>query len=482
MTPPRMSVLIPLQDERETGAECLRAWTGQDADPSCFELLVVALGEDPQLEAEARPLLRSSDRWLELPGGDEYEAFNHAAAQARGEFVLVTEAHCVPEADCMSAMLAELDRTGAPGVRGESVPVPVGPMGELEAEEFADALNIEREPGHWRKVLIHDTAIRRDLFTEHGGLPSAYGDFAPWVLAINLHSNGQRLVFSDRTRVRHTYDGDLEHVGEHVRSFGQGEMTYRSELSAANGDGKSIADAYLVHAEEWEQRLAHSRRGARLAMRAAAALRHPGGAAPAARHALTAVFGARPEIARARRASAHAGRVTERTSDRDERRDAFREFWRQTSRLGRLEGLNRAGFALPGPAAPEERIDLCSDLSGMGVGFHVVEGVEGEPVFRWTDSLALLQVNVPGPGPCTARFELRPLERPPGKEPNPRVAVDGRPVQSSYDDDSLSFPIEAGEHSVAFACKPLRPRRLGVDDERRLGLCVRALSFEQRSG
>jgi hypothetical protein len=35
---------------------------------------------------------------------------------------------------------------------------------------------------------------------------------------------------------------------------------------------------------------------------------------------------------------------------------------------------------------------------------------------------------------------------------------------------------------VAFACKPLRPRRLGVDDERRLGLCVRGLSFEQQSG
>src|SRR5512134_902490 len=160
MPPPRISVLIPLQDERSSGADCLRAWTAQDADPAAFELLVVALGEDRALEGEVRPLLRPSDRWLELPGGDEYDAFNRAASEARGEFVLVTEAHCIPFPDCVSEMLGELERTGAPGVRGESVPEAVGPLGELERDEFADALEIERLPEHWRKVLIHDTAIR----------------------------------------------------------------------------------------------------------------------------------------------------------------------------------------------------------------------------------------------------------------------------------------------------------------------------------
>jgi hypothetical protein len=479
MTLPRTSVLIPLQDERETGTECLRAWTGQDADPSSFELLVVALGEDAGLEREVRPLLRPSDRWLELPGGDEYEAFNHAADQARGEFVLVTEAHCVPEPDCMSAMLAELDRTGAPGVRGESVPVPIGAMGRLEAEEFADALNIEREPGHWRKILIHDTTIRRDLFTEHGGLPSAYGDFAPWVLAINLHSNGERLVFSDRTRVRHTYDGDLEHVGDHVRSFGRGEMTYRSEVSAANGDGRSIADAYLVHAEEWEQRLDHSRAGARLALRAAAGLRHRGALAAVARHARTAVFGPRAEIRRARSSAADAARATELTDDLEIQRAAFREFWRWTSRLGRLEGLERARPA-PAPAEPAgERIDLCGELAGRAIGFYPVERPEGEAPFRWTDSLALLRVAVPDAGTHLARLELRPLERP---DPHPLVAVDGRRVEAHYESDALCFPIEPGDHWVALASRPLRPSRQGVDDDRRLGLCVRSLSFAPRPG
>ncbi|HET8975411.1 MAG TPA: glycosyltransferase family 2 protein [Solirubrobacterales bacterium] len=476
MQPPRMSVLIPLQDERESGADSVRAWTAQDADPGVFELVVVALGEDRELEREVRPLLRSEDRWIDLPGGDEYEAFNRAAEVARGEFVLVTEAHCIPEPDCLTEMLAELDRTAAPGIRGESVPLAVGAMGELERDEFADALELEREPEHWRKVLIHDTAIRRELYRECGGLPPDYGDFAPWVLAIALHTRGEVLVHSPRTRVRHVYDGDLEHLGSHVRSFGRGEMRYRSEQL----DG--LADRYLVHAEEWEQRLSLSRDGATRAVRAALALRHRGAVRPLMRHAGTVLFGARPEILRARLAAARAARRARRARDDGSRRASFREFWRQTSRRGRLEGLARWRPA-PAPAGPPaERLDLCSPLAGRALGFHEIERPPGEPPLRWTDSLALLRVSVPGTGRRRARLELRPLERPGRSEPRPRVAVDGSPVPASYEPDALSFEVDAGEHWIALACTPLRPRELGVDDPRRLGLCVRALSFAAPSG
>ena len=309
----RVSVLIPLQDERDSGAESVRAWAGQRSDTGDYELVVIALGEDRELEREVRPLLRRGDRWVELPGGDEYEAFQRGAEVARGEYVLVTEAHCIPEPDCLAEMLAELERSGAPGVRGESVPVAVGAMGEIERDEFADALDVEREPGHWRKVLIHDTAIRRDLYRECGGLPPAYGDFAPWVLAIALHSRGERLIFSPRTRVRHVYDGDLDHVGSHVRSFGRGEMRYR-------GEHDGVADRYLVHAEEWEQRLSTSRAGAVRALRAALALRHRGALRPALRHAVTAAFGPWPAVLGARLGAARAGRRAARARQAGERR------------------------------------------------------------------------------------------------------------------------------------------------------------------
>ena len=66
----------------------------------------------------------------------------------------------------------------------------------LERDAFEDALRIEEEPDHWRKILIHSLAIRRDLYVGAGGLQPVYGDFAPWPLAIALHSEGKRLIFS----------------------------------------------------------------------------------------------------------------------------------------------------------------------------------------------------------------------------------------------------------------------------------------------
>jgi hypothetical protein len=95
---------------------------GQTAAGDRYEIVAVAIGEDRRLEEAVRPLLRDQDRWIEAPGLDEYEAFNTGAGQAQGEYVFLTEAHCIPDRDCMTLTLEELDRTNAPGVRARSVP------------------------------------------------------------------------------------------------------------------------------------------------------------------------------------------------------------------------------------------------------------------------------------------------------------------------------------------------------------------------
>ena len=465
-------MLLPLQDEREAGVECVRAWTSQAADPESFELVALAPGEDPVLEEAVRPLLRPRDRWIVAPGMDEYELFNLGAEEGSGEYLFVTEAHCVPELDCVGAMLEELERTGAPGIRGRSVPEAQGSLGALERDAFEEALRVEEDQDHWRKVLIHSLAIRRDLYLAAGGLPSAYGDFAPWPLAIALHSRGSRLVFSPRPRVRHVYDGDLAQLGAHVRSFGRGEMRYRAE---APGE---LANRYLEPAVEWEQRLAHTRRGARRALRAGIALRHPGAVREMLRHAAVAVGGPRLSIACAHVGAMRAARRARRSRDADVRRRAFGEFWRLTSRRGRLEGLAEArleeGRALPAIGA----VDLAESLSGRAIGFfHQERGADGGPV-RWTSALAMIKVEVAGPDPARARLELMGFERPADSgEPRPRVAVDGRIVPATVGEREITFAVPAGEHWVSLACRSFRPRRAGIDDPRALGLPVRALSF-----
>lgn len=466
-------MLLPLQDEREAGVACVEAWTSQRTDPESFEVVALAPGEDPGLEASVRPLLRPHDRWIVAPRKDEYELFNLGAEEGRGEFVFVTEAHCVPEPDCLAAMLTELDRTGAPGIRGASVPEAQGDLGALERDAFEEALRIEEDQDHWRKVLIHSLALRRDLYLAAGGLPPDYGDFAPWPLAIALHSAGKRLIFSPRPRVRHVYDGDLRHLGAHVRSFGRGEMRYRSEVP------EDLARRYLDPALEWEQRLAHTRAGAWRGVRAGIVLRHRGALREALRHACVAVAGPRLPVAGARLAAALAARRTRRFPELDRARREFAEFWRLTSRRGRLEGLAAVGLGEARALPAAKRIDLHESLAGRSIGFFHAERAPDGGRFRWTSALAAIKVNVPGAGMARARVELMPFERPgDSPEPEPRVGVDARIVRASVGKRELSFEVPAGVHWISFACVPFRPHRSGSNDPRALGLPIQALAFE----
>jgi glycosyl transferase family 2 len=469
---PRISVLLPLQDERETATACVEAWIGQSVDPSAFEIIALAPGEDVEVEESVRPLLRHGDRWIARPGRDEYELFDIGAEAARGEFLFLTEAHCVPDRDCIEAMIEELERTGAAGIRGDSVPDVRGPLGELELEMFDEAQKQEEDPEHWRKVLIHSLVLRRDVFLEAGGTPARYGDFCTWVLAITLDRRGDRIAYSSKPRVSHTYDGDLDHVEPFVRSFRRGEVLYRTEHPAESLNG------YLERVPEWEGRLEYTRSGAWRAIRAALALRHRGGFAGLGWHLGVILFGPRPEIARSRGAAAAAARRARAPGDADLLREAFRDFWQQNSRRGTLEGLAQVKPAPAKPAAATPEQDLTESWAGRAIGLHNLEDIEGEPPFRWTAPLALLRVAVPGPGRQQARLRLWPFQRPVDARPaDPRVAVDNRRIPIRVSDETIEFEIDPGEHWIALATNPLNPLRHGVDDPRALGLPVRSLGF-----
>src|SRR5262245_38381401 len=149
MARPRISVLLPIQDDREAGVESVRSWLWEQTAPGeLFELIALAPGRDRRLERAVRPLLRPQDLWLEVRGASSPELFNAGASQASGEYIFLTESHCVPERDCLEAMLEELDRTGAAGVRGQDPPEARGHLGELERDKFLEEIGEEERPDH----------------------------------------------------------------------------------------------------------------------------------------------------------------------------------------------------------------------------------------------------------------------------------------------------------------------------------------------
>ena len=474
MARPRISILLPIQDDREAGVESVRSWVdGQTAASELYELIALAPGKDRRLEGAVRRLLRPQDRWLELAGASSSELFNAGARDAQGDFIFLTESHCVPERDCLEVMLEELDRTGAAGVRGHDPPEAQGRLGELERDKFLEEISREEAPGHWRRVLVHSLALHRQTYLDAGGLPPRYGDFGAWVLAIQLDQRGDKVAFSPRPRVRHVYDGDLEHVRAHLLTFGRGEIRFRDDAA------EWLAARYLGLTNEWEDRLAHTRSGARRALRSAIALRHPGSMRSALRHLAVAILGPQATVLTAGAGARLAALTARLPRDSAKRIDRFNDFWRLSTRRGRLAGLaeSRRDAAEPPKA---ERIDLTGSLAGRAIGFHEPEPVDDEPEIRWTTALALIRVNVPGDGPMRGRLELRPMQRPAdARRARPRIAIDDRPVSAAVSEDAIEFEIEPGRHWLALACAPLRPRKHGVNDHRRIGLPVRALSFER---
>src|SRR5229473_2274258 len=263
--PPDVSVLLPLQEDRATAESCVHAWVrDQRVDRERYELIVLAPGLDPALEARVRPLLSRHDRWIAHDDPDEFELFNLGARIARGRWLFLTEAHCVPEPTCLSGMLAHLQETGEAGARGRSIGVGIGPLGRLEKSAYAEFLAEGEADDHWCKVLIHSMALARDVYLEAGGFPARYGDFAPWALAIGLRERGHRVGFTTRSAVRHVYTGELGMLADHVRDFARGEFRFLAEQPA------SVTERYLHETEEWTTQCGYSRAGARRALRAAA--------------------------------------------------------------------------------------------------------------------------------------------------------------------------------------------------------------------
>jgi hypothetical protein len=476
---PDVSVLLPLQEDRATAESCVHAWVrDQLLERERYELIVLAPGLDPALEARVRPLLSRHDRWVAHDDPNEYELFNLGARLARGRWLFLTEAHCVPEPTALSGMLAHLEETGEAGARGRSIGVGIGPLGRLEESVYAQFLAEGEADGHWCKVLIHSMALARDVYLEAGGFPARYGDFAPWALAIALRERGHAVGFTTRSAVRHVYTGELAGLADHVRDFGRGELRFFAEQPA------SMTDRYLDEAEEWTAHAAYSRAGARRALRAATGARQPNAAVlrAAVRHAIVASIGPTASVAAARlTAAAWRIRVRIEPERGGRRRRAYLRHWESCARLGRREFLAANPPSIPSPPQTV-RIDLTNPAPGHRlVGFYRAEEAAGER-FRWSAPVAVIDVLLPAQETYEASLDLLPLR--PEPPPEVRVLVDGAPVPPAscrVEPGAVRFPVRGGgRRSIALTCPGFLPRRHGLRDGRDLGLAVRTLAFTAR--
>src|SRR5262245_4657710 len=176
-----LSVVLTLMDDRGHTTECLSSWTrGQTLARERYEVVVVASGREPEVEAIARPLLTAHDRMLKYEAANELTLVEFGARQARGKWLLFTEAHCVAEPACLAELVAHL-QTHESQFAGACIRSTTDgsshPLARLEERWYREGFAAWSREGDWRKVTIRGTAVRRDAYENVGGFKSDFGCF-----------------------------------------------------------------------------------------------------------------------------------------------------------------------------------------------------------------------------------------------------------------------------------------------------------------
>jgi hypothetical protein len=416
------SIVLTLMDDRGHTTECLSSWTrGQTLGRERYEVIVVASGREPEVEARARPLLTSGDRMLRFEATNELALQDFGARQARGKWLLFTEAHCVAEPDCLAELLAYLQTHEAQFagacIRSKS-DGSSHPLCRLEERWYRDGFAAWSREGDWRKVTIRGTAVRRDAYEQVGGFKSEFGCFGEILLAAELDASGYRLGYAPAAAVKHYNSTSLHEVLAYIREYRAGEVAYQSQCS----DEQS--EAYFGGTHTWDKAGAAERE---LALRCAVsslfhAIAHPFRAGSAAmactmlevlsRWALDAVSAGRAELIRASAACAWArGLFAWPWSDGDERYRRFCRLWEVTGDLARQRALYRRKSSAEAQdrTVPSQRFEYRpgGEPAGGLIGFHARETFDGQP-FRWSSPLALVRVAMP-PGDYEVRLDTKDI-------------------------------------------------------------------------
>ncbi len=244
-----------------------------------------------------RPLLRAHDRWIVAPReGRVRAASTSERREGSGRVRIRHRGSLRPGVGTASAaMLEELDRTGRAGCpRAAACPRPRARSACSSATRSRTPCGSRRTREHWRKILIHSLAIRREPLPRRRVVcPAVYGDFAPVAAWRSLCT--PEVSDSCSARVR-----------------GSGTSTTAIWASSAPTSAASAAGRCATAARSPRRSLGaiwtrpwngSSVSGTRapapcVRLRAAIVLRCPGTIREALRHAGVAVFGPRLSIAR----------------------------------------------------------------------------------------------------------------------------------------------------------------------------------------
>jgi hypothetical protein len=227
----RYSIVIPLEFHRGIASQCIAGWTqGQRYPADQFELLIAA----PQHAASdgldwVHGLLRGNDRVYIFPHQHDMPLVAEAAKLAKGQYLVFTESHCLPNGDFLQRSDDVLrDHPEWSGFSGGSIPWTHNLLSEIEASMYATDINDHLQNHPWLKVLDQCFVVNRNHYQSVGGIEPQYGHFAEWLIAARLFRSKKTIGYDSRASISHYYCGDLEELKAFTVDFAAGRIRFAS--------------------------------------------------------------------------------------------------------------------------------------------------------------------------------------------------------------------------------------------------------------
>ncbi|MEM1130507.1 MAG: glycosyltransferase [Pseudomonadota bacterium] len=217
--PPVLSIVVPVYRDWMRFADLMDCIEAQHGAPPPFE--VIAVNNDP----ERAPALegRETVRIVDCVQPGSYPARNAGAAVAQGDWLVFTDADCLPEAGWLANLLTAIGDRHADLLAG---PVDVFAGACPNRWEIYDVLRgipQARYVDHGYAATAN-LAVRADLFRKLGGFDPARRSGGDADFCRRARAGGARLVLVKNARVRHPARNSRDDTMDKARRIKGGQI------------------------------------------------------------------------------------------------------------------------------------------------------------------------------------------------------------------------------------------------------------------
>ena len=196
---------------------CLQALCAQDHPADDYEVLLPDLGDITIEEAHFLSMLEKDYPHLRILRGAtgmdrRTERMDAAAREAKGEYLVFIESHCIAPRGWLSAYDRFLKKENSPGLvlgRFKTIPMKsrVGQAEEAMRERVVARFQEKALLGHY--FDFHNSAIRKDLYLQAGGLLHELPVLGEFELGARLVEQGHPIRPLPESCVAHINDSAL---------------------------------------------------------------------------------------------------------------------------------------------------------------------------------------------------------------------------------------------------------------------------------